>query len=211
MIPILEIAIVIFITVLFIKFKNPKIRYLFFGYIGFMVALVLQFPFRYLEILLKENFGYLFIPALTMPFLAIIISELTKYFSLKTFMKTKSYKNGILFGIGWVSLESITNFSIIIYSYLFTLLSLNIEPMIFAGNSLNFINFVFFFVFNLSVSVLIIISIIKRNYFFLIYGIGYSLLVYLGLSTLSGIESLSFSVAVFAYSLYLIFKYNKIK
>jgi len=207
----LEFFVVIFITYLFIKMEKPKIRYLFLGYAFFFLALILQFPLRVAEYYLKSNYDFAFLSIVSIPILSIIVSELTKYFSLKTFLKTKSHRNGILFGIAWVSLESISFVSAFFYLWLFQILNISFMPMLFSGTQFAFINFIFFFVVNLGVTVLIIMAIIKRRTFYLIHGILLSILVYLGLSLLVGVESFVFSLLSFMYCSYLIFKYRWFK
>lgn len=203
-----EILTVLLITLLFIYHRRPKIQYLFYGYLFFIAAILLQFPFRFLEVYFRGNISFLpYIPYL--PVLAIIVSELTKYFSLKRFMKTRSFKNGILFVIGWVSLESFSFFTVFVYGIFFSFFSININPTLFAGSTYSFLNFLFFFILNLSISVLIVFSIIKKNIFYLIYAIIYSIFVSVALISVSGFQFFVFVIIAFLYSLYIIFRYRE--
>lgn len=211
MLYLIEIGIALLITFYFIKKENPKIKFLYLGYAFFILAMILQLPFRYLELelssLIKENLG----PTIILSILTIVVSELTKYFSLKKFLKTKSYKNGILFGIGWSSIESINFITANFYYYIFTMLNLELNISPFLGENLPIISFIFLFVFNLSLTVLIIISIIKKRFIYVMYSIWLSLImIYLPIF-FEGYIKTGIYVALFIYALIIIFKYRNIK
>ncbi len=209
---IFEIIIALIITILFIKIKKPKMKFLFLGYFFLLVSLLLQIPFKYLKIIVMENFTTTSaIPIFILTIITIIISEFTKYFSLKKFLKTKNYKNAILFGIGWVSLESINFFSILVYNFVFSYFSINFNYIPFLNNNFGILNFLFFFIINLSITVLVIISIIKKNPYYLIFGILYSILIVIILKNVISYEKYISMIGIFIYSLYIIFKYNKLK
>ena len=207
-----EIIIALIITLLFIKFKKPKLTFLFLGYFFVLVTIVLQIPFKYLKIKILEIFPINFeIPILIITILTIIITELVKYFSLKKFLKTRSFKNAILFGIGWVSLQSINLFYIIIYGVIFSFIPINFNFTPLLNENLALLSFIFFFIINLSITVLVILSIIKKNWHYLFFAIIYHTLVIILIEHISSYERYVFMILMFIYSLYIIFKYNKLK
>ena len=125
----IEIFVALLITLYFIQKESPKIRYLFYGYFFFLVTLTMQIPFRITELFLKEHMPQESrLPFILMSLGIIIMTEISKYYSLKSFVNTKSMKNGILFGIGWATIESIQYFSIIFFSFLFSFFSINFNP-----------------------------------------------------------------------------------
>ena len=89
----------IFITLLFVKIfydaEHPKIRYLFYGYLFFFIALTIQLPFRYLELTLKEMFEFTLMSQVVIAPFLLIATEVTKYFSMKKFIRTRNFKNAI--------------------------------------------------------------------------------------------------------------------
>lgn len=206
-----EILFALLITLLFVKQEKPKIYFLFLGYAFVLLSLFLQLPLKFLELELTSFFSSLALSSMFFGILAIIISELTKYFSLKRFMKTKSYKNGILFGIGWSTIESINYFSILFYSWIFSLFSLTFNATSFVDDKLPLLNFLFFFTVNLGITVLVIISIIRKKRLYLIYAITLSTVIFIGLLYLNGTAKTIFSLFFFSYSLFLLFKYRSIK
>ncbi|MCA9496238.1 MAG: YhfC family intramembrane metalloprotease [Nanoarchaeota archaeon] len=211
MLYLIEIGIALIITFYFIKRENPKIKFLYLGYIFFILAMILQLPFRYLELELSQTIAENLGPTIILSVLTIIVSELTKYFSLKKFLKTKSYKNGILFGIGWSSIESINFFTANFYYYIFTILNFELHISPFLGENLSIISFIFLFVFNLSLTVLIIIAIIKKKIIYVVYSIWLSLImIYLPIF-FNGYVKTGIYITLFLYAIYLIFKYRNIK
>jgi len=209
---IFEIIIAIIVTLLFIKFEKPKIKFLFLGYLFLIISLILQIPFKYLKLKIVDFFPTMYeIPLILLSIGIITISEFTKYFSLKKFLKTRSYKNAILFGIGWVSLESINYFTIIIYNFIFSLFSINFSYTPFLSENYSILNFIFFFIINLSITVLVIIAIIKKNFYYLIFAILYASISLILLENVILYERYIFMWGLFLYSIYIIFKYNKLK
>jgi hypothetical protein len=203
----MEFFVAFLLSYLFYSREKPKLKFILYGYLFFLLALFLQFPFRLLQYYLLPYLSNYFLP-LIIPILTIIISELTKYFSLKRFMKTKSYKNGIFFGIGWVSLESISIISSTFYFLLFSAFAIQISSSGYFGPNLSFFNFVYFFTVNLAITVLVIVSLIKKNYYFLIYAILFSILIFLGFELLGTFELLFFALITFFIAFILIFKYR---
>lgn len=207
----IQILIVCILTYYFVKKNKPNIKFLFLGIGFFFLTLIFQIPLRFIEInLLKYFNSSLVIPTIILIFLSTLISESTKYFSLNKYLKTKSYKNAILFVIGWISLESINIFSIYFYSIFFGFFGIEFDVNLFLQNY-NLLNFVFFFILNLALSVFIILAVIKKKHFYFIFSVLLGFLVSLSLINLNGIEKYFFMFLVFIYSLYVIFKYNKLK
>lgn len=208
---IFEFLIALVLTYFFITRERPKVKFLLYGYLFFLVSLILQMPFKFLELKFTDYFSSSFLPIIFLNIGVIVISELTKYFSLKKFLKTKSFKNGILFGIGWVTFESINYVSLVFYSYFFGIFSLSFDYSYFIFDSLPFVSFILFFVLNLAITVLVIFSIIKKNNLYLIYAIVFSLIVFFAMFYLRGLGLHIFNSFLFLYSLYIIYYYRKIK
>lgn len=206
-----ELLIALLITYFFIKRERPKVKFLTYGYLFFLVSLILQIPFKFLQLRFADFFSSSFLPVILINIAVIIISELTKYFSLKRFLKTKSYKNGILFGIGWATIESINYFTIVFYSYFLSFLSLNFDYSTLVTTSLPLVSFILFFVLNLAITVFVIFSIIKKNYLYLIYAMIFSIVIFFAMIYLSGLGLYIFEGFLFLYSLYIIYHYRKIK
>lgn len=204
-----EIIIALFITTYFIKKENPKVHFLFLGYFFFTLSLILQIPFKILELKLGDYLGGSLIPSIIMAPLLISIAEITKYFSMKRYLKTKSKKNGILFGIGWTTLESINYYTIAFFTFVLGALSFQFDYSFFLSPDYSLLNFIFFFIVNVAVTVLVIMSVIRKKKFYLIYSIILSLVVFYGIFFLSGDEKNIFSLAAVLFSLYLIFRYRK--
>lgn len=208
----IEIFIAAIITVFFILKEKPKLRFLFLGYIFFFVSLILQIPFRYFELKFTYFFESVFFSSFTIAIITIIISEFTKYFSLKKFLKTRSYKNAILFAIGWSTIESINFLTSNFYQIIFSLVPINFNYANFMPAELSFFNFVFFFILNLAITVFVIFSLIKNNKLYVFFAILFSIIVYLGFVIFSDfISKIVFTALVFAYSLFVIFHYRKLK
>lgn len=208
----IEIAVALLITIYFIHKENPKIRYLFYGYFFFLITLVMQIPFRITEIFLKEHMPHESrIPFIIVSLAIIIMTEISKYYSLKSFVNTKSIKNGVLFGIGWATIESIQYFSIIFFSFLFSFFAINFDYTLILKEQNLLVNFFFFFVFNLSITVLVIFAVIKNKILYLVQAILYSSLVLYSITYITGTLGLMLELLFVLYSLFIIFKYKKLK
>ncbi|MDA3855491.1 MAG: hypothetical protein PF569_04485 [Candidatus Woesearchaeota archaeon] len=208
---IFELLIALMIAYVFIKRERPKVKFLIYGYLFFLVSLVLQIPFKFLQLTFKDYFSSSVLPIIFLNIGVIVISELTKYFSLKRFLKTKSFKNGILFGIGWATIESISYFSLIFYSFFFGFFSLSFDYLYFLPESFPFVSFLLFFVLNLAITVFVIFSIIKKDKLYLIYAIIFSLVIFFAMLYLEKLALYIFEIFLFFYSLYIIYHYRKIK
>lgn len=206
---ILEVFLVIFFAYYFYTKEKPKLRFLFLGIIFSIVSLFLQLPLRIFEVELKSLMSSTTLPLLLIAFGVPIISELTKYFSLKRYLKTKSQKNGIFFGIGWVGVESISYISLILYSTVFSYISLTYQPQNLVESTLPLWSFLFFLIINISVTVLVVLAVIKRKKYFLFYAIIYSALIYLTL--IKAPQPLLFQIIFVVYSFFIIFKYRSFR
>lgn len=204
-----QILFVLIMTYLYYKYLKPKFRYLLYGYFFFFVGVVLQFSFRSVEVMIERLFEVVIISYYFIAPLSIIFSEILKYFSLKKFIKTKVFKNGFFFGIGWASLESINYFTIIFFSSISTWLGLSFDYGFLLNPHYNFFNFIFFFILNLAINVYIILAITKRDIWYLFYGILYSLFSYFGLLLLHGTSKIGFYVLLFSISLFVIFYHRR--
>ncbi len=207
----LEICFAALITYLFYDKEKPKVKFLLYGYVAFFVVMILQIPFKFLQSYFFDYFDSNFMPATLVLLGTVIVSEVGKYFSLKKFLNTKSFKNGIFFGIGWSTIESINYFTITFFTYVLGIFGLSFSYDFFLHEYLPTLNFAFFFIFNIAITVLVILSVIKKNYFYLIYSILLSMFVYLGLELLSGVLLGLFILGVFVGSIFIIFRYRKLK
>lgn len=205
-----QIFFLLLITYLFVHFKKPKIRFLFYGYFFFILILLIQIPIKVAENFLLKYINFTSLPIILLNILSITLFELTKYFSLKRFVKSKSFKNEILFGIGWVSLESLSIFTTLFYSLAFTLLGVHLKyTNLTAGQ--NSINFLFFLLFNLAITILIIISIIKKKIKYLIISISLSYLTFFAIIYLTGLYKYLFFIITIIYSTFIIYGYKYLR
>ena len=207
----IEVVVSLVFAFYFIKREKPKVRFLLYGYVFFGVALLLQLPFKYIQIKFLPYFQGSSVPFLIFSFLSIIVVEVSKYFSLKRFLKTRSFKNGILFGIGWASFESINFIKLSFFSFIFSFIRLSFDVSSFLSPKYEFFGFVFLFSVNLAATVLIVFSVIKKNLFYLFYAMLFSFLVFVCFNSFSGWDLVGFCIFAFLYSLFIIFHYRKIK
>lgn len=203
-----KIMIVVVLAFFFYKSEKPKLYFFFFGIIFFLVALFIQLPFKLLEFQFKQ-LPYIFfqISSLIVGLLAIVVSEVTKYISLKKYLKTKSLKNGIFFGIGWVGFESIAFISLFIYTLFFSFFDISFNPIYLVSSSMSIWNFIFFLIINSTITMFIIASVIKKRRIFFIYGILFSMIIYLILYLSE--DSFILEVILILYSLFTLFNYNR--
>jgi len=205
-----EIFFVILVIGLFYYYLKPKLRYFFYGAIFFFVGLILQLPLRYFYIILERVVEIFSFTHIIYVFLSIVIFEVTKYLSLKKFIRTRSFKNALFFGIGWVSFASINLFTILFFQYIFNFLALDFDYSYLLNPNYSFLYFGFIFVLNLAVTVYVILAIVKRNLIYLFYAIMYSWIVNYGLMILSGKDKFWFALVIFLVSLFVIFYHHRI-
>jgi hypothetical protein len=206
-----EIGVVMIFTMIFYRYEKPQLKYLLYGYAFFVLALLLQLPFKYLEVYIQDWFDFALLSQILLAPLIIIISELTKYFSLKRFLFTKTFKNAIFFGIGWVSLESINIFTIVTVSYFLGLFNLAFDINTMLNPSYGAINFLYFFVINIAITIFVIKAVITNQKKFLFHAIIFSLIIYYGLLLLTGIHKNTFTLTSLAFAGLIIFFYKYIK
>ena len=206
----LEIIFAILITYLFINHKKPKFKFLLYGYLAFFMAILLQLPFKYIQIIFATYINNNYIPIIILTLGTIIISEITKYITLKKILKTRVFKNGILFGIGWSTIESINIFTITLFSAIFSFIGINFNYTFSLTQNIPFINFTFFFITNIAITSMIIFSVIKKRKIFLIFAILYSTCISIGLQYLTETNKAIFSFIILSHSIYIIFNYNKL-
>jgi len=205
-----QILIIIIITISFIHKYKPKIKFLFLGYSFFFFTLILQIPIKFFEVFLANYFTQtISISILFSIIITSIISEVAKYISLKKYLTTKIYKNAILFVIGWISLESLNIVTINFFKLIFYTLNITIDYSLFLNNY-SFLNFIFFLIFNLALSVLVIFAVINMKIFYLILSIILSILVSFTLYSLLFLDKILFMILISLFSIYIIFKYNKL-
>lgn len=207
---ILEIIVALAIAMVFYRSEKPKLQYLFYGYLFFIVALFLQLPFRFLEVYMEDWFDFVLLSQIIMAPLIIIVSELTKYFSMRKFLKTYSFKNGIFFGIGWVSLESINIFTIAVVSYALGLFNLTFDISSLLNPEYGAVNFLYFFVINIAITVFVVKAVVSKDKKFLIHAIVFSLIIYYGLLLLGGLHKNTFTLTSILVSTIIIFSYKAI-
>jgi len=73
------------------------------------------------------------------------------------------------------------------------------------------LNFIFFYIFNLALSVLVIISVIKRKTIYLFYAISLSVLIGISMVSFVNLNKILIMSFMFLYSIFIIFKYNQLK
>jgi hypothetical protein len=207
----LEIIFILFVILFFIYREKPKIRFLFYGSLFFLISLLIQIPFKLFELRLIENLGFFSFSVYLVISISVIISELIKYFSLNKYLsKTRSLKNGILFILVWISLESLTFFTVTFYTFLFSLISIDFNYAFLLSEEISFFNFIYFFFINVAVSILVLHSVIKKNILYLFSAIFFSLIIYINLHILSGLEEYLFIFFSLFFSMILLFYYKKI-
>lgn len=205
---IFKLLFILILAYFFYRIEKPKYYFFFFGIIFFVIALFFQLPFKLLEYQFKQ-IPYLFfqISSLLVGIFGILISEITKYISLKKYLKTRHLKNGIFFGIGWVGFESITFFSIYLYSEIFSIFSLSFNPSLLISTSLPMWSFAFFVIINATITMFIIAAVIKKKNIYFLYGVLFAIIVYLVLYFSKG--SFLIELLFFLYSLFTLFNANK--
>lgn len=209
---ILELTISLTITYFFIKKEKPKIKFLFYGYFFLLISLILQIPLKLIIINFQDYFQNNLIPLTIINLIITLISPITKYLSIKKFIKTKSYKNGILFGIGWATFESINLFKEVFLPLFLNLFSLEININLFLNTQLTTLHFLFFFITNLAITILIIISIIKKKKNYLIAAIISNISIFFGtIILINTTYKIIFYTTFTLGALTIIFHYRKIK
>jgi hypothetical protein len=206
MFALIELILAILITYLFVYKTGARLKFLFLGYFFFCLALVMQLPLKILLEWTKEHFPtHALLPILLITTVSIGITQVTKYFSLKRFLKTKSYKNGILFGLGWATIESIDILKIFILNTVVSTIHLTLSNSIFVDPQYSLLEFAYFFIVNVSLTSLIIFAIITKKSYFLYFTIMYALFVHIGLPFISNPTQNLLIVVTFLFSLFIIF------
>lgn len=205
---IFELIIVFLVTLFFVYYKKPKIFYLFLGYFMFLIVLLITFPLKYIEYHFLSSFDYPTLGPVLISLLFIIITEISKYLTLKRFLKVKKHKSAVLFGIGWTSLESINTVSILFYSFIFSFFLIEINPSIFLKDSIFLLPFIFLFLSNIAITTLVILAVIKKKLHFLISAIMYAFLIYLGQIFFIQENEIYFLLILFLSSIFILFKYH---
>jgi hypothetical protein len=213
---IIELIIVFIFVYYFIKKEKPKLRFLFWGFLFSIIAFFVRLPLKLFVKWVSDNFVFegVFVPLFLIIFLGIFLSEVTRYFSLKRYLKTKSYKNGILFGIGWAV------FSSLIFLQSFVLLTLKDNGVLGSGfinyffpvldnSSFSLFSFIFLFVLNIAQSTLCVIAIIKKSIFYVFYAILLGIVVEFGF--FYGFAGTIFNLGILLLMFFFIFHYRKIK
>jgi hypothetical protein len=201
---IIKILIVLLLAYFYYRIEKPKYYFFFFGVLFFLLALLLQLPFKLLEYqFMQIPYVFFQVSSLFIGIFGILITEATKYISLKKYMKTRKLKNGIFFGIGWVGFESISFLSIIIYSKLFAFFSLSFNSGLLVSSSLPLWSFLFFLIINSTITMFVIAAVIKRKNIYFAYAVLFSIIVYVTLYFSGG--SLLAEIIFLAYSSYTLF------
>jgi len=179
----IEILVVFSILVYFIKKEKPQLKFFFLALFFFFISLLLQFPLLLLQPYIHYFLGKSFIPVIFFVMLQALLTESLKYYSLKRKLKTRSMKNALLFGLTWVSLESISLVSFYFYFYLSSLVGTSFSLTSSLSSTIPFWTFFVLFSMNSLITYYIIISIVKRKkrffYIGLFYAIAFSILILL--------------------------------
>jgi hypothetical protein len=199
------------ILVIFLYFYHlkPKMRYVFYGFFFFFVALLMQPPLKYFLTMLDRILDFVDLPVFVFSGLSIIIVEVTKYFSLKKFIKTKNFHNALFFGIGWISLASINFFVIYFFDSIFGLLDIYFDYSYLLNPEYGVIFFIYYYILNLAVSVYVVLAIVLKDLIYLFNGVSFSLIANIGLLYMSGFMNYLFMAGIFVFSIYIIFD-NKV-
>lgn len=205
-----EIAMAVIIAFFFYKSEKPKLKFLLYGYALFFVVLFIQLPFRYLELKLRGSFDFEFMSQILIVPVIITVTEITKYLSMKRFLNTKSFKNGIFFGIGWTTIESINFFTAGFFSIIFSMFAIKFDYSLLLNPEYGPVNFLLLFIVNLAITVFVIKSIIRKKYYYLMFAIIYSLIAFYGLLLLGGVEKLMFTFVLLTVSTFILFNYKKV-
>lgn len=204
-----EIAVALIIAYFFYKNERPKVRFLLYGYCLFFLVMFIQLPFRYLELQVRGYFDFALMSQILFAPILIAISEVTKYLSMKRFLNTKSFKNGIFFGIGWTTIESINFFTAGFFGVIFSIFAIKFDYSFLLNPDYGPVNFLLLFIVNLAITVFVIKSIIRKKYYYLAFAIVYSLVAFYGLLLLTGIEKLMFTFVLLTISTFILFNYKK--
>lgn len=207
----IEIGIALLLSYIFYSFEKPKLRYFLYGVIFIFIVMIIQSPFKLLEITMKNYFNFKLMSQALLAPIIISISEITKYISMKKFLKTKSFKNGIFFGLGWITIESINFFTISFYTFLFSIVSISFDYSTLLNPNYGLFNFLYFLIINLSISIFVIKAVISKKIKYLFIGIFYSLLIYYSLLILDGLEKSSFTILSLLMSIAIISYYKWIR
>jgi hypothetical protein len=206
-----EIAIALLFIFFFITSTKPKVFYLFLGFFFFLVNVVIQMPFKYVYAAIEPYFAEAStIPLLIIAAVTIIISILTKYFSLKRFLKTKSYRNGILFGMGWATFESISLFTIIFFEWIFSVTQISFDYSYALAQNMPILSFIFMFITGIATTVFIVIGIIREKGIYLVMAMLFQAFIVIGINYLTIFTTEFLMIVTFIVSLFVIFSFKKL-
>ena len=205
-VPYLEIVLFLFFAYFFYTKEKPKKIYFILGAFFAALSIALQLPILIMEPYLEGYITQAAVSTIIVMIASLVIMEIVKYFSLKRYLKTRSYKNGIFFGIGWVGMISIPYFSFIVYDLVLSYLSIPYHPQELIETTLPLWSFIFFFVINLAITVLVIFSVINKTKIYLIYALIFSILVNTTLYETGG--DIILQIVYFLFSLLIIFRYR---
>lgn len=176
---VVEVLIVSIFTFNFIKRERPNVVFFFLGFLFAIVAFVLKLPLLYLLGLIdfENTFSSIILSGVIIAIVTALINEVTRYLSLKRFLRTRSYKNGILFGIGWAAFTIIIFFQEMILTYFGTQFSF-LQGIVLENVSYNFLEFTLVLTTTLAQSVFIVFAVLKKQKRYLVYSILYSILIF---------------------------------
>jgi hypothetical protein len=212
----IEIILILIFVYYFIKKEKPKKRFFIYGFLISIIVFIFKLPINFLIYYIQNQIEIqnTSIPILLIMIFSIIITEIARYLSLKRYFKSKSYKNGILFGIGWATFSSLLFLHSVVIDFLKSInlfqnnnlgsMFVIIEPI-----SMSIIPFIFLFLLNIAQSTLIIISIIKKNIFYIIYSI--LLGIFCNLIFLNNNNNLIVELIIILIIFFIVFHYRKIK
>ena len=212
---IVESLIIGFFTLNFIRREKPNITFLCLGFLFSIVAFVFKIPLllalNYLS--LDPSLTSMIISAGLFAIISAVISEITRYLSLKRFLTTRSYKNGVLFGIGWATFDVVVFFQNMVLNFFILQFSF-LSEMTLETLSFSLLDFSLLFTTTLVQSVFIIFAIINKKKRFIIYSIVYALMVFVftDISPLSLFsQEISAKLLVIALNLVIFFNYRALR
>jgi hypothetical protein len=204
-----QIFFTILIIFLYFYHLRPKMKYVFYGFFFFFVALLMQPALKYFLTILDSLLDFIYLPIFVFSGFSIVIVEVTKYFTLKKFIKTRNFHNALFFGIGWISLASINFFVIYFFDFIFSLFNFYFDYTYLLNPEYGVIFFIYYYMLNLAVTVYVVLAIVLKDLMYLFNGVIFSLFANLGVMYLSGVMSYLFMLGTFVLSIYIIFD-NKV-
>ena len=177
---IFEVVIIGFFVANFVRRERPNVLFFFLGFLFSVIAFVLKMPITLImnSISLENTFSSIILSGTIIAIAIAVINEITRYLSLKRFLSTRSYKNGILFGFGWATFSVLIFFQNIVIAYFLSILPY-FETFEIPQLTLGFLEFTLLLTTILAQTIFIVFAVLKNKKRYVIYSILYSILIYM--------------------------------